>query len=74
MEVQQQAGLDAAQLQIREQLGFMNWQESLSCLEFHDKVLIDDEVHSIATVQAHRLVDYGQGYLASESQASVVKF
>lgn len=54
-------------------MSFMNWHDSINRLDLNDKFVVNDDVHSIATVETNRLIGDWQRYLTSKIYASLLQ-
>jgi hypothetical protein len=74
VEVQQQAKLAAAQVQIGQHLGLMNCQNSIDGLDFEDQLLLYNEIHPVAAINAKPLVNDRQWNVSGKRDATVREF
>lgn len=73
VEVQQQSDLLAAQLQIRDQLRFMERDHFLDGFEFNDHTVFNKNVDPIADIQFHLVINHGQSHLTQRFKPSFAK-
>jgi hypothetical protein len=63
MKIEDEANLQTGQLQIGHQLRLMDWQYLIDALDLHDRLLITNDIHPIATIQLDTLILQGQRFL-----------
>src|SRR5262249_23201903 len=64
VEIQQQAAMNAAQLQVGEELGFVDRMQRIHGLQLQYELMLYDNVHVQLGVDRHALVDQREGHLA----------
>ena len=74
VEVYEEPYLESAQLEICEELSFMNSQEFLNDLQLHDDDLFDEHVDPIPYLELNAFVGHGQRHLGANAQSSKVQF
>ena len=74
VEIDQQADVAARQLEVGEQLGFVNGLKLRHSLELHDDQVFDEQVDAIAAVDLHISIDDGQGLLALNAKSPSGQF
>jgi hypothetical protein len=74
MKVKKQAGLEATQLEVSQQLCFVDRQQSFDGFQFKDEPVIDDNVNPISTIQSYVLVRDRQRDLALKTDLLLSKF
>src|SRR6266516_4211777 len=55
--VDQQAKMVAAELQVGQELGFVDGQQLRSCLEFYDDRLLDKQIKSVAELDLEPIIE-----------------
>ena len=73
IEIKQQAGWQAAQSKIRQQLRLVNSYELANGLYLHNQLLLHDDIHAVASVQAMALEDNGQQHLTVIRDTTLVQ-
>jgi hypothetical protein len=63
MKIDDEANLQTGQLQIGQQLRLMDWQYLIDALDLHDRLLITNDIHSIATIELDPFVLQRQWFL-----------
>ncbi len=61
----------AGQLEVGQQLGFMDWSDPIDRFELDDDLAIDEQVESIAAVDEDIFVDDGQRRLSLKIQPAL---
>jgi hypothetical protein len=69
VEVDQQADLATTQLQIRKQLGSVEWEQFFNCLDLDDDAVFDEKIHAITRIELYSLVNNRKPHLVPEMQA-----
>jgi hypothetical protein len=63
MKIDDEANLQTGQLQIGQQLRLMDWQYLIDALDLHYRLLITNDIHSIATIELDPFVLQRQWFL-----------
>lgn len=70
MKVDEQPRLETADLQICDQLSFVDWKQSPDSLCFDDELIIDDEIESISGIYDDALVVQRQRLLPLDGESA----
>jgi hypothetical protein len=74
VEVHQQTDGTAAEAEIRQSLGLMDWQNTFDRLEFQQHRIVHDKLSAVAFIEPHLLVNNRKRNLSPHVQAVAVKF
>jgi hypothetical protein len=73
VEIDDESNRLVQQLQIGEELCFMDGENSLNALQLENYDILDDQIKAITTVEGHAFVDNRYGDLPLKSQSSEVQ-
>ena len=73
VEVQQQPDTNPAQLQIGQQLGLVDWQDSLHRFDFHENFLLDTQIYAVRGIDLESVVSDRQRDLGLDAETGLLK-
>lgn len=62
------------ELQVRQKLRLVDWQQNLNSLEFHNYLLFDDNIQSETGIEPDRIVNHRQADLSLNLQSAFHQF
>src|SRR2546427_1012588 len=63
VEVHQQTDMSSAQAEVRQHLSLVHWCDLLDRLDLQNELVVDNDIHAIAAIQANILVDDRERHL-----------
>lgn len=69
VEIHEQSCRHACQLEVRDELCVVDWEQLLDGFDFNDEFVLDYEVQAVAALELDSLVAYGNELLTPEAQA-----
>ena len=69
IEIDQQPELVATEFQIGENLGEMQREQFLHCLQLQNHAIFDDEINPVGCVELNAVIDDGESHLMGEADA-----